>query len=53
MIWNMTGRGPVLLEVEIKWTRVNKPGHPMVREAVLCAGHARQLREMGLEVVKV
>jgi hypothetical protein len=41
-----------VVRVEIKSTRVSKPGHPMVREAVLCAGHARQLREMGFEVVK-
>ena len=39
------------VRVEIKSTRVNKPGHPMVREAALCATHARQLREMGLELV--
>jgi hypothetical protein len=38
--------------VEIKSTRASKPGHPMVREAILCAAHARQLREMGLEIVK-
>jgi hypothetical protein len=36
------------VRVEIKSTRARKPGHPMV----LCAAHARQLREMGLEVVK-
>ena len=40
------------VRVEIKSTRANKPGHPMVRQAALCAAHARQLREMGLEVVK-
>jgi hypothetical protein len=40
-----------VVRVEIKSTRASKPGHPMVREAVLCAAHARQLREMGLEVV--
>lgn len=41
-----------VVRVEIRSTRANKPGHPMVREAVLCAAHARQLREMGLEIVK-
>ena len=41
-----------VLRVEIKSTRASKPGHPMVREAILCAAHARQLREMGLEIVK-
>jgi hypothetical protein len=39
------------VRLEIKSKRVNKPGHPMVREAALCATHARQLREMGLELV--
>jgi hypothetical protein len=38
--------------VEIKSTRASKPGHPMVRQAALCAAHARQLREMGLEIVE-
>lgn len=41
------------IRVEIKSTRVSKPGHPMVREAALCATHARQLREMGFELVRV
>jgi hypothetical protein len=38
--------------VEIKSTRASKPGHPMVRQVVVCAAHARQLREMGLEIVE-
>jgi hypothetical protein len=41
------------VRVVIKSARASKPGHPMVRKAALCAAHARQLREMGLEVVKV
>jgi hypothetical protein len=40
------------VRVEIKSTRASRPGHPMVRRAALCAAHARQLREMGLEVVR-
>jgi hypothetical protein len=40
------------VRIEIKSTRASKPGHPMVRTAALCAAHARQLREMGLEVVR-
>lgn len=40
------------VRLEIKSTRANKPGHPMVRQAALCATHARQLRDMGLEVVR-
>ena len=40
------------VRVEIKSTRARKPGHPMVRKVALCAAHARQLRKLGLEVVK-
>lgn len=43
---------PAAVRVEIKSTRASKPGHPMVRKAALCAAHARQLRGMGLEVVR-
>ncbi|MGH2658962.1 MAG: hypothetical protein ACRDHS_04675 [Actinomycetota bacterium] len=39
------------VRVEIKSTRANKPGHPMVRKTALCAAHARQLRDMGFELV--
>jgi hypothetical protein len=39
------------VRVEIKSTRAGRPGHPMVRSAALCAAHARQLRDMGLELV--
>ena len=39
------------VRLEIKSTRAGRPGHPMVRSAALCAAHARQLREMGLELV--
>jgi hypothetical protein len=41
-----------VVRVEIKSTRASKPGHPMVREVVLCATHARQLREIGVEIVE-
>jgi hypothetical protein len=34
-------------------TRVNKPGHPMVREHWLCSEHARQLRDLGFEIVRI
>jgi hypothetical protein len=40
------------VRIEIKSTRASKPGHPMVRTAAICAAHARQLREMGLELVR-
>ncbi len=39
------------VRLEIKSTRASQPGHPMVRTAALCAAHARELREMGLEIV--
>jgi hypothetical protein len=39
------------VRLEIKSTRASRPGHPMVRQAALCATHARQLRNMGLEIV--
>ena len=48
----MSGQGAASVLVEIKLTRASKPGHPMVRKAALCAAHARELREIGLEVVK-
>ena len=41
------------LKLEIKSTRAGKPGHPMVRVAAVCAGHARELRRMGLELVQL
>ena len=40
------------VRVEIKSTRASKPGHPMVRRAALCTTHVRQLRAMGLEIVR-
>ena len=42
---------PAAVRSEIKSTRATRPGHPMVRTAVLCAAHARVLREMGPEIV--
>ena len=39
------------IRVEIKSSRASSPGRPMVREVALFAEHARQLRQMGLEVV--
>ena len=44
---------PAAVRLEIKSTRVGKPGHPKVRVAALCAGHARELRKLGLELVQV
>lgn len=40
-----------VVRIEIKSTRANKPGHPMIRQAALCSTHAKQLREIGLEIV--
>jgi hypothetical protein len=40
-----------VVRVEIKSTRANKPGRPMIRGFVLCSAHARQLRDLGFEIV--
>jgi hypothetical protein len=40
-----------VVRVQVKSTRVGKQGHPMTREYLLCAGHARELRVFGFEVV--
>jgi hypothetical protein len=42
-----------VVRVEIKSTRASKPGRPMVREALVCSTHARQLQAMGFEIVHV
>ena len=42
---------PAVVRLQIKSTRASRPGHPMVRETALCATHARQLRNLGLEFV--
>ncbi|MGH7428477.1 MAG: hypothetical protein ACREJ4_09015 [Candidatus Methylomirabilaceae bacterium] len=42
---------PAVVRLQIKSMRARKPGHPMVRETDLCATHARQLRNLGLEFV--
>ncbi len=40
-----------VVRVQVKSTRVGKPGHPMVRERWLCGRHARELRDLGFETV--
>jgi hypothetical protein len=40
-----------VVRVQVKSSRLGKPGHPMLRDLFLCSGHARQLREMGIELV--
>lgn len=40
-----------VVRVLVKSTLLHKPGHPMTRELVLCATHARKLREFGFELV--
>jgi len=42
---------PAVVRVQVKSTRIGKPGHPMVRERSLCLAHAKQLRDLGFEVV--
>jgi hypothetical protein len=44
---------PAAVKLEIKSTRAGKPGHPMIRVAVVCASHARELRRLGLELIEV
>jgi hypothetical protein len=45
-------RVPATVKLELKSTRAGKPGHPMIRVVALCAAHAKELRNMGLEVVQ-
>jgi hypothetical protein len=40
-----------VVRIQVKSTRIGKPGHPMTRELALCATHARELRALGLDVV--
>jgi hypothetical protein len=40
------------VRLEVKSTRAGRPGHPMIRVVAVCASHARQLREIGLELVQ-
>jgi hypothetical protein len=40
-----------VVRVQVKSTRVGKQGHPMTREYLLCAEHARELRALGFELV--
>jgi hypothetical protein len=42
---------PAVVRVQVKSTRIGRPGHPMVRERSLCLAHAKQLRELGFDVV--
>jgi hypothetical protein len=46
-----TRAAKAIVRLEIKSTRANRPGHPMVRVVAVCATHARQLRALGLELV--
>jgi hypothetical protein len=41
-----------VVTLQIKSTRTGKPGHPMVRVVSVCARHARQLRDLGIELVE-
>jgi hypothetical protein len=41
-----------VIRVRVISSRVGKQGHPMQRDMVVCAGHARQLRDLGIEVVR-
>jgi hypothetical protein len=39
------------VRVQVKSSRAQSPGHPMVRDVLLCKMHAQQLRDLGLELV--
>jgi hypothetical protein len=41
-----------VVRVRMLSTRVGRQGHPMTREYLLCAEHARELRALGFEVVR-
>jgi hypothetical protein len=40
-----------VVRVQVKSTRVGRPGRPMIRELALCKAHAQELRAFGIEVV--
>lgn len=40
-----------VVTLQIKSTRTARPGHPMVRVLTICTKHARQLRNLGIELV--
>jgi hypothetical protein len=39
------------VRLQMKSSRAQSPGHPMVRDVLLCKMHAQQLRGLGLELV--
>jgi hypothetical protein len=43
---------PAVVRLQVKSTRARRPGHPMVRDVALCSTHARQLRELGIEIIE-
>jgi hypothetical protein len=43
-------RAVVRIEVKSNWA--SRPGRPMIRTVFLCASHAHELRELGIEVVE-
>jgi hypothetical protein len=44
-------RARAVVRVVVRSSRVGRPGHPMVRDLMLCAGHARELRDLGIEII--
>ena len=45
-------RVPAALKLEVKSTRAGRAGHPMIRVLSVCATHARELRRIGMELVR-
>src|SRR3954469_24420716 len=40
-----------VVHVVVRSSRVGRPGRPMERDLLLCAAHARELRELGIDVI--
>jgi hypothetical protein len=43
---------PAIIRLQVKSSRVGRPGHPMVRDLALCRSHTTQLRQLGIEVIE-
>jgi hypothetical protein len=44
---------PAIIRLQVKSSRIGRPGHPMIRDLALCRSHMIQLRQLGVEVVDV
>jgi hypothetical protein len=46
-----TRQAKAVIRVIVKSTHADRPGRPMIREHYLCRAHARELRNLGFDVV--